>query len=180
MQANAHTRHTDRPATNTNIFGIQTPCDIISCHNCFWIAFFGYLRTWLWDVKVTRHRVPPLPPSSMLKYNAFATLCEQNFEIQHWNRGRGCFTRSWFKIPNFYIILTSNIKSCDNNYVVECLKMSFFQENVKWILIPIVSKTLITMTVNRKILLAVAGLPQLFDVRCKSLQCSVSNIMICG
>ena len=29
------------------------------------------------------------PPRSMLKYNAFATLCEQNFGIQHWNGGGG-------------------------------------------------------------------------------------------
>ena len=33
------------------------------------------------------------------------------------------------------------------------------------------------MTANRKILLAFAGLHQLFDVRCKSLQCSVVNII---
>ena len=145
MQANAHTRHTDRPTTNTNICGIQTPCDIISCHNFFWIAFFEYLRMWLCDVMGTRHCVPPLPPSSMLKYNAFATLCEQNFGIQHWNGGKGVLHSELIKIHNFYSILTSNIKSCDNNYVAECLKMSLFQESPKWIQIPIVSKTLITM-----------------------------------
>ena len=155
------------------------PATLISCHNFFWIAF---LSIWGCDFEMSRALATASLPSPLLQCwsimplrRCASKISESNIEMG----GRGCFTRSWFKIHNFYSILTSNIKSCDNNYVAECLKMSLFQESPKWIQIPIVSKTLITMTANRKILLAVAGLHQLFDVRCKSLQCSVVNIIIC-
>ena len=69
----------------------------------------------------------------------------------------------------------SNIKSCDNNYVAECLKMSLFQESPKSIQIPIVNKMLITMTANRKILFAGAGLHQLYDVRLKLVHIKVNS-----
>ena len=53
--------------------------------------------------------------------------------------------------------------------------MSLFQESPKSIQIPIVNKMLITMTANRKILFAGAGLHQLYDVRLKLVHIKVNS-----
>ena len=56
----------------------KTPSPLLQC--------WSIMPLWRCARKISESSPPPF---SMLKYNAFATLCEQNFGIQHWNGGGG-------------------------------------------------------------------------------------------